>query len=138
MLTNGSCVQPVLQSKSLFAVMGQETCQYTLRLLLPSTGKHQSTSCHNDRLTHIIGGSCRKYHFFAIKREKHVFVGAKTRLLSPQKYACFNFCHDKTFLARNTSRDKHVHTSRTTKDVFCHDKHVFVATKPFLRQKLYL
>ena len=43
----------------------------------------------------------------------------KTHLLSWQKYAC----HDKTFVATNTC------TFVVTKDMFCHDKHMFVMTK---------
>ena len=101
--------------------MGQETCQYTLRLLLPSTDKHQSTSRHNDRLSHITGGSCRKYHFCRDKTRQRRVCRDKTRLLSRQKYACFNFCRDKIFLSRqNFSGDETF--SRQTRAYFSHNK----------------
>ena len=68
----------------------------------------------------ITGGSCHECHFCRDKTRQTRVCRDKTRLLSRQKHTCFNFCRDKIF-----SRDKHVHyTFRTTKDLFCCDKHV--------------
>ena len=115
----------------------------------------------------IIGGSCHKYNFCRDKhvfvRQNTSFVATKV-CLSRQTYFCrdkYNFAVTKvlsrqTYFLQNMSfvatnvclsrqtrvcRDKYLSRQKyfvQTKDVFCDSKHVFVATKPFSRQKLYL
>ena len=53
------------------------------------------------------------------------FARAATSII----FVATDICHDKTFVA--TNKQKFV----ATKDVFCRDKHMFVATKLLSRQK---
>ena len=78
----------------------------------------------------LLAGAATSIIFVATKRDKHVFVETKHVFCLDKSNVVLTFvvtkyfCRDKTFLATKLSRDKHVHTFRTTKDLFCCDKHV--------------
>ena len=76
----------------------------------------------------IIGRSCHNYRFC---RGKSLVM--TKRLFPWQKYAC----RAKTFVATKLYLSKQ-NSFVATKDVFCHDKHVFVMTKPFVLTKMLL
>ena len=57
-----------------------------------------------------------------------------TKLLLQQTHVC----RDKKLLSRQYYVCHGKHTFVMTKDVFCRDKHVFIATKLSSQQKLYL
>ena len=71
----------------------------------------QSSVILSHTCKHIIGGSCRKYHFCCDKS----FVATNFVLILLQQKFC---CGKYTFV--------------TTKDVFCHNKHMFVAANTCL------
>ena len=106
----------------------------------------------------IIGGSCHRYKKKSLQKfccDKHVFVATKhvfcreksmlvvTKVLSRKYYVSrdkiflsrqifvatsINFVDTSILLSRQTQNTYFV----PTKDVFCRDKHIFVATKMIL------
>ena len=96
----------------------------------------------------ITDGSCHKYHY---SRDKSMLFATKLYFCRNETFVMTNIsrdkhaCHDKTFVATNTCllrqkfcHDKHIFVA--TKDLFCLDKHMFLATnyKTFVPTKMIL